>query len=586
MGTDPPSHSPPSADALLHEQMLAMNEALILGSVHQHELAAAAERLNERLREEIRQREEAEGALRESEERFRSLFASTPMAVFACDHEGVIQQYNARAAELWGQEPVRGVAQYSGSLQLLLPATSLALQQESPMLEVLRTGQPALDLEVEIDRPQGSRIPVQASFAPLKNGAGETTGVITSFMDLTERKKMERRSLRAQRMESIGTLAGGIAHDLNNSLGPIVMSLDLLMRKLTDPQSAELLTVIESSAHRAADMVRRVLSFARGVEGNRTEVQIPRLIGEIETIVNDTFLQQIHIETRVPPGLWTVLGDSTQLYQVLLNLCLNARDAMPRGGWLLVSAENREVDATHEGFSQNPDARPGPYIVLQVKDAGLGMAPAVLEKIFDPFFTTKEFGQGSGLGLPTSLAIVKSHGGFFHVTSELGIGTTFQVFIPAQTQAASPAAPPPIPEMPRGSGELILVVDDEAPMRQMTRHVLELFGYRVVLASHGAEAVDIYKGQREEIAAVITDMTMPGMEGPEVIRILRAIHPQLPIIAVSGLASGIYTARLAGLGVGHILSKPYVPAALLKMLRQVLADAGPAAGHPAPDVLP
>jgi CheY-like chemotaxis protein len=349
-----------------------------------------------------------------------------------------------------------------------------------------------------------------------------------------------------------------------------MMSLELMRMKFPDPDSQELLSLLEASAQRGADMARQILSFARGVEGRRAEVLIPHFVREIEKIVNDTFLRHIQIQTLLPPGLWTVTGDSTQLHQVLLNLCLNARDAMPNGGLLVVSAENREIDAAFAGLSQNPKATPGPYVLLEVKDSGTGMPPKVVENIFDPFFTTKEFGKGSGLGLSTALAIVKSHGGFLHVASELGKGTTFQVFIPAQTQVASPPTPPPDVERPEGNGELILVVDDEDPMRRMTQQILEAFGYRVVLACDGSEAVAIYSLRGTEIAAMITDMTMPVMEGPEAIRILRLMNPMLPIIAASGLATTAYAPRLASLGVEHILSKPYTTPELLKMLQQVL----------------
>jgi PAS domain S-box-containing protein len=545
---------------------------LILGSVRQHQLTEAAESVNTRLREEISQRQQAEEALRESEERFRALFDSAPMAVIACDRHAVIQHYNARALELWGRTPVRGVERQCDSLQMWLPDGTPLSPDESPMMEVLRTGRPLLDMEVLLGRPDGSRVPVLVSFAALKTGKGETTGAITSFVDLRERKKLEERSFRSQRMESIGRIAGGIAHDLNNSLGPILMSLELLRMKLPDPDSQELLSILEGSAERGADMVRQVLSFARGVEGRRVEVNVVDLIREIEKIVNETFLRHIQIRTHIAPGLWTVIGDSTQMHQVLLNLCLNARDAMPQGGTLVLSAENRLIDSAEEALGDNPQARPGPFVLLSVEDSGSGISPAAMETIFDPFFTTKQFGKGSGLGLSTSLAIVKSHGGFLQVATELGKGTTFQVFIPAQHATMPPSAPPTALETPRGRGELILVVDDERPMREMTQRTLESFGYRVVLACDGAEAAAIYALRRAEIAGVITDMTMPVMDGPALIRMLRNMNPTLPIIGVSGLASTNYAAQLATLGLEHILSKPFRTAELLKMVKHVLEE--------------
>jgi signal transduction histidine kinase/ActR/RegA family two-component response regulator len=560
--------------AQAHQTTVAINEALVLGSVRQHELTEAAENLNLQLRAEISQRQQAKAALRESEERFRSLFVSAPMAIFACDRDGVIQQYNSRAVELWGRQPVCGVEKFYGSLKLWLPDGRPLPHEESPIVEVLRTGAPALDVEVVIERPDGSRVPVLISIAALKNRDSEITGAIASFIDLTERKKLEQQSLRSQRMESIGTLAGGIAHDLNNSLGPIMMSIDLLKLRFQDPASLELLKIIDSSAHRGADMVRQVLSFARGVEGQRAEVQLLHVVRDIEKIVNETFLREIQIRTCLPPDLWTVLGDATQLHQVLLNLCMNARDAMPHGGVLMVVAENRQVAPTDEGLAQNPKARPGAYVLLEIRDSGTGMSPEIVENIFDPFFTTKEFGKGSGLGLPTSLGIVKSHGGFLNVVSKPGKGTTFQVFLPAHTEPSSPAAPATISAWPHGHGELVLVVDDEEPMRRMTQQILESFGYRVVLAGDGAEAAAIYIQRRTEIGMAILDMTMPVMEGPEAIRLLRNINAELPIIGTSGLASTTYAGELTRLGVKHILPKPYTAAELLAMVAQSLEGAG------------
>ncbi len=394
--------------------------------------------------------------------------------------------------------------------------------------------------------------------------------------ELTEAAETLNTQLRAQRLESIGTLAGGIAHDLNNSLGPILASLELLRLKFPDSDSQELLAILEASAQRGADMVRQILSFARGVEGRRLEVQVSQLVREVEKIVNETFLRHIQIQTHIPAEVGTVLGDSTQLHQVLLTLCLNAKDAMPNGGLLEITAKNRSIAATDESLRQNPKAQAGAYVLLEIKDSGTGMAPDIVENIFDPFFTTKEFGKGSGLGLSTSLAIIQSHGGFMHVASELGKGTTFQVFLPAPTKPSAPAPPPPSPEMPCGDGQLLLVVDDEEPMRWVTQAILETFGYRVVLACDGAEAVAHYTQSGAEIAGVITDMTMPVMDGPEAIRLLRGLNPKLPIIGMSGLASTTYAAPLAALGVKHILPKPFTTAELLKLVRQALAGTDPA----------
>jgi PAS domain S-box-containing protein len=420
--------------------------------------------------------------------------------------------------------------------------------------------------EKEFILKDGSRVPLLLGAAVFEDNPNEG---VCFVLDLTERKKLEQQFLRAQRMESIGTLAGGIAHDLNNVLAPITMSIDLLKMKFTDKGSQELLATLGSSAQRGAEMVRQVLSFARGVEGRKMDVQVKHLVQDIEKIAIDTFPKNIQVRSIVPSELSTILGDPTQLHQVLLNFSVNARDAMPNGGILTISAENVHLDDHYAGL--NPDAHPGAYVFLQIADTGTGMPPGVIEKIFDPFFTTKEIGKGTGLGLSTSLAIVKSHGGFIRVYSEPGKGTTFKAYFPAQTKPSAQTAGEVAAELPRGNGELILVVDDEASVRVITRQTLEAFGYRVVLASDGAEAVAIFARQGAEIAVVLTDMMMPVMDGPATIQVLLRLNPELPIIAASGLSADGRVTQAASLGVKHFLSKPSSADALLQVLRQILS---------------
>ena len=415
----------------------------------------------------------------------------------------------------------------------------------------------------------GALIDVSRTSFCIRDAAGEPKFFATVTRDITERKKLEQQFLRAQRMESIGTLAGGIAHDLNNVLSPILLSLELLKMKLPDPDSQELIEIIATSARAGADMVRQVLSFARGVEGGRLEVQVRHIVQDIERLANETFLKHIAVRTIVPHDLWTVMGDATQLHQVLLNLCVNARDAMPDGGTLTLSAENIVLDAQYAGL--NVEAKPGPYVFLQVEDSGTGMSPELMEKIFDPFFTTKEVGKGTGLGLSTSLAIVRSHGGFIRVYSEPGKGATFKVYLPAQTESSPAAAAEQAAEMPRGHGELILVVDDESAVREVTQLTLEAFGYRVLTAADGVEAVAIYARRGEEIALVLTDMMMPVMDGPSTILVLRKMNPAVRIIGASGLTANGHVVQADSLGVRHFLPKPFTAETLLKALKKVLS---------------
>ena len=416
----------------------------------------------------------------------------------------------------------------------------------------------------------GTVLTVDARWTLLRDEHGQPSSILSIESDISQRKLLEQQFLRAQRLESIGTLAGGIAHDLNNMLTPITMSVEMLKAEAIDPFSTELLEVIGISAQRGADMVRQVLSFARGMEGRRMEVQPRHLLRETEQFTRETFSKSIDIQVKLPDDLWTVSGDPTQLHQVLVNLCVNARDALENGGTLKLSAGNLYLDEHYAGL--DPEASPGPYVVIEVEDSGTGIPAEILVKIFDPFFTTKEPGKGSGLGLSTTVAIIKSHGGFLRVLSQPGQGTTFKVFLPASSEAS--LQPPEVREspslLPRGKGELILVVDDEAAVRHVTGRTLETFGYRVLLAADGAEALSVYAEHAGQISAVITDLMMPVFDGASTIEVLRRLEPKLPVIAASGLTSPEQEERLARLGVAHFLPKPYTAEPLVRALRSIL----------------
>ena len=345
--------------------------------------------------------------------------------------------------------------------------------------------------EIVQRRRDGSTFTVDGRWTLLRDESGRPKSILAINTDLTERKKLEEQFLRSQRIECIGTLAGGVAHDLNNLLAPITMGAALLRRLQTDDRSARVIDTIERSAQRGAELVKQVLSFSRGVEGARLPLSIRPLVHEIESIVGSTFPRNVVAESRLPDGLWPVLGDPTQLHQILLNLCVNARDAMPSGGRLVLTAENVAVDepyaVTHGKLT------PGRYVVLGVADTGIGMPKHVLERIFDPFFTTKESGKGTGLGLSTVLAIVRSHGGYVNVGTEPGHGTAFKVYLPAAEAAAG--APQPAAaarQLPRGRGELVLLVDDEVSVRDIARRILEAYGYQVL--------VDKGSGRRRHVA--------------------------------------------------------------------------------------
>jgi PAS domain S-box-containing protein len=419
--------------------------------------------------------------------------------------------------------------------------------------------------EKEFIRRDGTRVPVLVGAASFEDARDEG---VCYVVDLQERKALERQFLRAQRLESLGTLAGGIAHDLNNVLAPILLSVDVLKDLARDAADRALVASVQASAERAAALVRQVLSFARGVEARRAPTSATALVRELVGILRDTLPKSIRILSVVSDDVWTVIGDDTQLHQVLLNLAVNARDAMPQGGTLTIEAQNLELDAGSE--ERQADAVPGPYVRIQVTDTGVGIPPESRDRVFDPFFTTKQVGKGTGLGLSTSLGIVRSHGGFIRLQSTPGQGSTFAVYLPA-----SPGVPPDQAvnarhSIPHGQGETVLVIDDEEPIRQHVQYTLERFGYRVIVAANGAEAVAAYARHGGEIAVVLTDVAMPVMDGPATIAALRALDPALPIIVSSGLVPPAEDVA-AGDPPLTALPKPYRTADLLEAVAAAVA---------------
>ena len=498
------------------------------------------------------------------EQRFReqaALLDKTTDAIVVSDLEHRITYWNKGAEKIygWTAEEVIGRRAFDLLYREVSPF-------ETAVACIVKYSEWTGEIQ-QVTRTGGTLL-VEARWTLLHNSAGQPQGILAINTDITEKKQLEQQFLRAQRMDSIGTLAGGIAHDLNNALTPILMSIELLKLQKQDPRGMNMLSTIDNSAKRGAGMVRQLLTFASGLEGKQLAMDVGQLLKEIEKIANETFLKTIQVRSEIPADLWTVQGDPTQLHQVLLNLCVNARDAMPDGGTLKLSAWNLMIDQHYVGL--NGEGEPGPYIVIQVKDTGTGMPPEVIERIFEPFFTTKELGKGTGLGLSTSLGIIKSHHGFLHVDSVPGVGTKFLVYLPAQ-EAAATAVPASVEnELPRGQGELVLVVDDEADVRQVVQQILEAFGYQALLAADGIEATALYASRKEEIAVVVTDMMMPLMDGPATIQALMNLNPQVRIIAASGLSTSSNAAKAAKEGAKHFISKPYTTATLLQTLHTLL----------------
>ena len=411
----------------------------------------------------------------------------------------------------------------------------------------------------------------------IRDASDRPKGRLCIAIDITEKKKLEAQFLRAQRLESLGMLAAGIAHDLNNVLAPVLMGAPLLRTRATHPSDLRVLQTIETSASRGASLVRQILSFAHGASGEKTLIQVKHILRDISHLITETFPKSITLDTEVPADLWAVLGNPTQLHQVLLNLCVNARDAMPQGGSLLLRAENRLLDGP--AAQAYPEANPGAYLVIKVTDSGTGIAPDVLARIWDPFFTTKGEGKGTGLGLASVRGIAASHGGFATVESEPGRGSTFSIFLPAAEQAVptGPQAPTGHPFHIRGQGELVLVVDDEVSIRDLVRAFLSRFGYRVVAATNGIEAMALYAPRVGEVALVVTDIGMPEMGGGELAVALTRLNPAVKILFMSGAGDG---GKAAGAipTTSRILSKPFTGESLLAAVHEALQT--PPAGSP------
>ncbi|MFN9704815.1 MAG: response regulator, partial [Planctomycetota bacterium] len=406
------------------------------------------------------------------------------------------------------------------------------------------------------------------SASPRRDASGAIVGVVAVGQDITEHREAQKRSLRAQRLESIGTLAGGVAHDVNNSLAPILLATGMLRER--HPESGELLDLMESSARRGASMVRQLLTFAKGVDGNRVPVPPQILLAELERIVRNTFPKNIELQFVCDPATAAVVGDSTQLHQVLLNLCVNARDAMPAGGSLAV--EVAAVDVAELDVRAFGEGRPGPHVRFAIHDTGSGIAPELLDRIFEPFFSTKSPEKGTGLGLSTTLGIVRSHGGFMRVQSQPGAGSEFAVYLPAAAAAAPPAAaetPGALP--PRGHGQTILLVDDESIVRDVFVRLLAAIGYDAEVAADGAAALAILRDPGKSVDLVITDLHMPGMDGMQLIQEIRRLQPDLPVVLASGFADKADPAAIDTLGFVAQLDKPFGMEALTKALASALA---------------
>ncbi len=510
------------------------------------------------IRYEITERKAAEERIRQQ----ASLLEKSQDAIIVCDLNYKVLYWNNGAERIYGWK----IGEVLGKSVLLIYENGLEKRQAA-IKASLEASSEWRAQEKHINK-SGEKIFAESRWTLVRNDQHQPDYILIINTDITEKHRTEEQLLRAQRMESIGTLAGGIAHDFNNILSPILMSVGMLQAKTRDPEMIRWLELIRQSSERGASLVQQVLTFARGMSGDRVSVQLKHIIKDLIKVLDETLPKSITVKQNVDPELWVISADPTQLHQVLMNLCINARDAMPSGGSLTLSAMNVTID---ENYSRmNIDAEPGRYVLVTVNDTGGGMTNDVQKRIFDPFFTTKEIGKGTGLGLSTAITIVKSHGGFINVYSEPQKGTQFSVYFPADPTSDMGANDETVPVMPSGKGEMILLVDDEENIRQVTQAALESSGYVVATANDGTEAISIFAQRHDEIAVILTDMAMPFMDGIAMIRAARKIDPNVRVIAMSGLISADQAAELTELNVKMRLPKPFTAEELLTAVSDIL----------------
>ncbi|MDZ4878974.1 MAG: Sensor histidine kinase RcsC [Chroococcidiopsis cubana SAG 39.79] len=505
---------------------------------------------------DLKQYKQAEDKIREQ----AALLEIATDAILVRDLDNKIRYWNKGAEQIYGWNVEEAIGQNADRL-LYRPNSLEQLETAQRSLKESGTWQGELH---QVNK-QGKEIIVASRWTLVRDPQGQPKSILTVNTDITQNKQLESQFLRTQRLESLGTLAGGIAHDLNNILTPVLSTAQLLQFKFpnADEQTQHLLKIVEANTKRGAALVKQVLQFTRGVEGKRAIVQVKHLIYEVKQIAEKTFPKSIELLTYVEPELGVVSGDATHLHQVLMNLVVNARDAMPNGGTLTISAKNLFVDERYARM--NLDASVGFYIGLSVKDTGIGMSAEIADRIFEPFFTTKEIGKGTGLGLSTVRGIVKSHGGFIGVFSTVGEGTEFKVFLPAVEASVSSRVE--LPEPSNGNAEWILVVDDETAILETTKVSLEAYNYHVLTANDGIEAISLCAQYKHKIAVALVDMMMPSMDGLTTIQTLQKINPQIKAIAISGFVANDKLREASC--INNFLTKPYTIQELLQTLQTV-----------------
>jgi two-component system cell cycle sensor histidine kinase/response regulator CckA len=509
---------------------------------------------------ENRQREDAERRIREQAD----LLNKAHDAIIVTDLEGFITFWNKGAERISGFSAAEVIGLRPENV--LGAAVHAELEKSWEALE--KTDEWRGELHMQ-DR-SGKEIVIEVSATLVRDDEGKPRARLSIGTDVTAKKSLEEQFYRSQRLESIGMLASGIAHDHNNVLTPIILAAPMLREHVSNPRDVRMITTLEKSAEQGAALIRQILSFAHGVSGPNQLVQIKHTIRDTKAVIDEIFPKNIRIEDHVSGDLWPIMANPTQIHQVFLNLCVNARDAMPSGGSLILRAENCVIDAA--GAERIAGAKPGSWVVLHVEDTGTGIPPEALAHIWEPFFTTKAVGKGTGLGLSTVRGIVENHRGFITLDTQMGRGTTFRVYLPAESKAKSDDHNSAHPVIIRGNGELILIVDDEPQIRDVTAATLAHYGYRVLIAKDGVDALTLFSARSDEIGLVITDLNMPNLDGAALAKVVQQLNPKVKVIAMSGLTSGAHNPQIQGV-VGAFLIKPFKAEALLQAVHKLLCPA-------------
>jgi signal transduction histidine kinase len=494
----------------------------------------------------------------------RDLIEILPAAVYVCNSEAVVVAYNRRAVELWGREPTPGDTdqKYCGAHRLYLTDGTFMPHRDTPMEWVLRTGEPARDMEVIIERPDSSRITVLVNIAPLFGEDGKLVGAVNCFQDLTAQKAAERERIRlaeelhqAKKLEALGQLTAGVAHDFNNLLTSMLGNLDLIGDRIGDKDALRLLDNAVRSAQRASALNEQLLAFARKQALLPKAIDINQVLARMRGLLQTTIGDTIRLDMRPRQDVWPALVDLNQIELVILNLAINARDAMPLGGALIIETRNATVGA----MDRQKDLSAGDYVVLSISDTGTGMNEEVRAKAFEPFFTTKEPGKGSGLGLSMALGVARQSGGSVLISSRPNEGASVEIYLPRANSEASRVedGESPVVSAPMTRGQVILVVDDDPDVREVTVAMLSSSGYRVIEAGSGPAALEVL-GSRAHVDLMIADIAMPDINGIETARRARHLRPDLPVLLSSGYVD---VAQFVGSEIDrdHIIGKPYRP---------------------------